>query len=392
MAMTMPPGYVAPIDDSNELCGHSGSIAALFGRADYAWHYRYGGVCTENTNALALLELPNLPQIPASSPPTIGPSVAFVEGGQAVLRTAWSEDAWLALLIGEHGKARNIRGHEQPDATSFLLYALGENFAIDSGYGRYDERARVAQARNHSLILVDEKGPPLGIDGILTDANAWLSEFVDEPPFRSVRVDTAYAGATIRRRLAMIGEDYFAVDDLAQSAAVRDYAWLLQANAGGTTDGALTLFDDGGLIERPLGQMRVWLQSDAGPPWISQETAEHNWDAGPYQTHAVLRGEVEAAAARFLSLLLPALSGENPPIVSAAAVGGRLVYQLQTPVYLDVLLAGPAGDFDLPPTGDFPGVLSTDAEFAWVRCDPAGYELLASRFLGGTYLDYTPPR
>jgi hypothetical protein len=391
LALIMPNGYAPPIDDSNLGCGNFGPVAALFERADYAWHYRTSPSCKENTHSLALIELSALDRMPDPVEPSGGPSVFWPEAGQAVLRTSWQPDALYALLIGEHGKARRSGiGHEQPDATSFLLYARGTMFALDSGYGSYRERHHTANAANHSLILVDEAGPR-GPTLVFADADAYLSEFVNEPLFRSARVDSRYENADVRRRLALVGDDYFVTDDAIVSDEPRDYAWLLHTNAGGTTNGVFRRAAYGATVNRPEGVMRVYVQSDSDELELDQQIAEHALSHSALDRHMVLRGELTAPAARFFAVYLIGATEATLPVAERGEADNPLAWIVASDEYVDATLSNAGGDFVFGPTPSFPGRVESDGELVWMRTEPETGALVASQQIGGTYFNYLPP-
>ena len=389
LAISMPNGYGPPIDDSNYSCGYLGPISAMFGRSDYAWLYRNSPRCTENTSSHAVLELAFLNQMPQPQEPSLGPSSFFYEGGQAVLRNNWSDQAHYALINGEHGRARiSGLGHEQPDATSFIFYAKGEMLALDSGYRGWDNRWPVIHARNHSLILVDDLGPSIGFLLGFVGVDSYLSEFEDHELFHSVKVDSHYRDADISRRVVLVEDDYFVTAEKVSSNKQRQFAWLLQANAGGTTDGQFTLLSDGALIERPNAVQRTYLQSDSGPIQFIEDEEEHGFHHGADDTHAVLRGEVNAQFAGYLGVHVTADESLNLPDVDAETLQDVLVYTIYGDDYLDLILMKTDSAFTYTPQLSGLGEVESDAELVWLRTDPDTYELVDSYYLGGTYMTY----
>jgi len=386
MALTMPSGPAAPLDDSNLSCAASGPLAALCERGDYAWQYRNSRDCRENTSGLALLELAFLDQMPAPQLPEYD-SIMLPEAGQAVLRTGWEADDLFTVLNGEHGTARLAGlGHEQADAASFMIHAFGEYLLIDSGYIGYDERRHVCRAENHNLILVDDEGPSIGLFYLLADADAWLSDFIDRPLFQAARVQSVYRETEVERRLAMIGDAVFVTHDLVAGDRPHRYTWLLHTNAGGSTDGEFHLTYGGAWIARPQAAMRLVLQSDA-PLVFAQGEDEHGFGHGAIETHAVLRAETTATTARTLGLYLPAADVTALPTVRDVSAGDLLVYLVEGEEVFDLVVAGDGNDylFDVP---DVPVVLQSDAGLAWVRYDPLTGAVLTADFCDGTYLEY----
>lgn len=390
IALVLPNGKAPPIDDANLSCGYNGTIAALFGRADYAWLYRDSLSCRENGSWHAPTELAFIENMPNPQLPEMGPSLIMENAGQAILRNDWTPDTHYALLIGEHGKARlSGIGHEQPDATSFIFYAMGDFFAIDSGYISWGDRMLVAPPENHNLILVDGQGPPFNFVYFLADSNAYLSEFIDEPPFRSVKVQTSYRGADVTRRLMLIGDDYFVTADLISSNRCHTYTWQLQTNSGGTTDGQFVLEPDGATQILPSGIMRTYIMTDANPINFYESEQEHGFTHSLRDYHTVLNAEVYTKEAAFLAVHPTAQNITELPVVNALELGNTLAYQVEGEDYSDVLIYNSTGDYFSEPVTDFDFSVESNAEFAWMRFDPSSGVLVDSQIIGGTYLDYS---
>jgi len=388
IALTMPDGRIPPIDDSFTSCGRSGAVAPVYDRGDFARHYFAEGDCQRAWTGLEILQLALFDQMPAPHEPDVL-SVCNQAAGQAVLRNDWSAQSHYALLNGEHGTARlSGLGHEHPDATSFILYAHGEMLALDSGYQSFGERMLVAPAENHNLILVDGQGPPMGLTIAWVGVDSYLTDFVDEPPFRSVQVATTYQQADITRRLLLIDDDYFVTTEIVEADAAHTYAWLLHANAGGTTDGTFTLETDGALIERPNGVMRTTLQSDAAPTFTEYEEEHGFVDGGEVQWHAVMRAEVQAARARFLGVHATAETVGGLPVIAPYAQTDVMAYFVEGEDFFDAVIVNEGGDFVVTTENGAPGRIESDASFVWLRADPDTQELLTARRLDGTYLLY----
>ncbi|MCZ7586311.1 MAG: heparinase II/III-family protein [Deltaproteobacteria bacterium] len=295
-----------------------------------------------------------------------------------------------AALNGEHDKARlSGIGHEQADATSFVLHALGEYFVIDSGYINWSERLRVAGATHHNLVLVDGEGPSLGLLYVFADADAWLDEFTDETAWRSARVYSEYEGASVSRRVAVVGEDYFITEERVAADAPRTFTWQSHMNAGGDTDGTFTPLADGALVERPLAVLRTYLQSLPGPPSFGTRVDEHAASHSVAGTHNVLTADVAADEARFLSLHLVAAEKADLPEVTNASAGELLINVVGGDGYLDAVISSPGGAFEIEPDEDI-GTIRSDAELVWVRVDPDAGALIDHQILEGTYFERDP--
>ena len=386
-AVNMPGGKNAPLDDSNLGCGYSSALARFANRPDFAWHVEQSGDCTDTVSALAIFELPFLDALPASELPPYH-SVAMPEAGQNILRSGWDGDAFFGLLNGEHGIARlSGIGHEQADATSFMLHALGEYFVIDSGYIGWSDRSRVCFADNHNLILADGAGPFNGLFYLLADTDAYLTDFVDEPPFRATRVESSYALTDVERWLLLIGEEYFVISDRIASFYTRDYTWQAHTLAGGDTDGVFTLTGDGAVVDRPQALMNIHVQARPEAALTEAEN-EHGYAHYEYHTHSVLQAHTQTDAANFLAVFAPGTDELAPPTVTAGGDDTRLAYTIAGLDFLDAVIAAEQTPYTLAIEGF--GTISSDAALAWIRIDPASGTVTGSNWVDGSYLDYSP--
>jgi Heparinase II/III-like protein len=370
MALSMPGGYAAPLDDSSLSCGQPGLIATLYDRPDFAWAYRETAKCTFAGSSWATLEWLYQPLSPAPAEPPYN-AVFMPEAGQAVLRTGWAATDLFALQNGEHGRARLAGiGHEQADATSFILHALGEFFVIDSGYPGYADRRHTCFGDNHNVILIDGAGPPIGLYYALADADAYLDDFVESPELQASRVSSTYAGANLERRLALIGDDYFITSDLVEAESEHTFTWLMHTLTGGDTDGVFTLLEDGVLLERPGGVLRTHIQSLPGPPDLREGENEHSLGHHAIETHAVLEAETSSQRTRFLAVHLPAGEAELLPTVTPFSDGSQIGFRIAGEDFVDVISAG--DDVALPP--GVVGDAGRAADMVWQRLDPLTLE------------------
>lgn len=262
-------------------------------------------------------------------PPDWGPTVFLPEAGEAVLRSDWGPDGVYMLLMGEHGDARNNGlGHEHPDATSFMVYAYGEMLALDSGHISWEQHELVNNARNHSLILVDGKGPPvekiivLGQTVILNvGVDAYLKDYYDTEGLDFCADSTTYwwVNVDIVRSVWFVDNRYFVVMDEVSGDATHTYEWLLHGNGGGTT---------GGTFERSEGSA-TWGQGDAEltayVPFpqgvtLSDGTEKHSFQYNQVLEHEYLKAAVTAKNTRYVSVLYPRRVSAPSPVVEALDV------------------------------------------------------------------------
>jgi len=241
------------------------------------------------------------------------PTAFMVEAGDAVFKDSWSRDAVYLLLKGEHGKARvNGRGHEHPDATSFVISAYGKLLAIDSGYIGFDEHSLVNRPGNHNLILVDGKGPPIKeYEGNIIEvgSDAYIEDFFTTDFLDGAEVRTSYEGVNFRRLALFPGKRYFIIaDDVDSESGPHTYSYLLHGNGGGSFS------MEGEIAGWHLEGAELWacfVSPEDGK--LSSGEALHSFNPGEKLTHTFVSYEASGEDLRYLSVLYPAREGEGHP-------------------------------------------------------------------------------
>ena len=392
--LRMPNGYGPPLDDSNLHCFAMGVVAALSGDGRFRWPMDQGSHCRNYTGDLAWEQMMLWPDMPTVQEPTDDELLWVNEpAGQAVLRSGWEIDDLYLLLNAEHRKARvQGMGHEQPDATSFIVHALGEFFIIDSGYIGWDDRWHVAGPENHNLILIDGKGPPRGL-GIGADSNAWLTEWEQAERLNWVTAESSWASHDLRRFAALVDNQYVAIADWVEGSGEHAFDWLAHTNAGGSTIGLFTLTDSGALVEHDGVFLHVGANSAPLQADLEEQEDEHGFGHGSIQTHSVLHAAVTTESPAFMALFVPSLESESAPVIhrltpcaNPTDCSAGLV--LETDDAIDFWAAARVGgliDQDLQSFG-LPGIES-DAEIAWVRFSPETHAVEFTWRKGGTYLN-----
>ncbi len=250
--------------------------------------------------------------------PSAAPTIFLPEGGHAILRQGWDRDDLRLHLLAEHDDARTAGGlHEHADATSFMIEAHGEPLALDSGYGRWEDRLLVNAAENHNLILVDGKGPPSPelIPPVGVDAAQGLE--VDTERLDAVQATTHYRNADIRRTVATIDDSWVALlDHVVPEQGSHDFEWLLHGNAGGSAGGAFELSGDGARWERAGGSLVAHLASGGGTLQIDSEEMPHGLAWGSMESHMTLRATASGTQALFATLLELPAAGAGEALVS----------------------------------------------------------------------------
>lgn len=270
----------------------------------------------------------DLAAIAATTPP--GQSVFLADEGTAVLRAGPGRADACAVLLAEHGSAREAGGgHEDVDALAFSLFAEEDALALDPGYPGWTQVEHTHAARHHNLVLIDGEGPRapgrrLGIfPWRARDVDAFLEptgpRTHDGRALDSVSGRTEYRRARITRTLTLLRGRALVVEDLVEARRPCDLTAQFHAGGGGTKPGRAAL--------TPLGlsfhtlvkavPVEVALATTRGLPRLElgQERDALGGDLSPAgrDRHAVLRGTVRAERARLLTLVTWGPAGGAAP-------------------------------------------------------------------------------
>ncbi|MSS71401.1 MAG: hypothetical protein EXS64_07915 [Candidatus Latescibacteria bacterium] len=296
------------------------------------------------------------PTVIPTPPDAEMPRVRHFRGrGLVDVRTGWGrEDAFLSFICDPTVPG----GHRQADRNHFSFHALGESFAVDSGYAleRLPDTTEVlrlgATGGAHSVPLVHGGMQRSGMAGAglrRVDLEGWACYIEGE-------AGEGYAGADrFTRRLACLpdpsGPGCVVIGDLLTLREPRttQFTWLLHTDAGNQvelTRDAVTLVG-GRAGHRCLVQIVT--------PWPGR------WGVETFSDHPRLRYDWFRPSLQALVLLAPFRKDEAPPrvtpFVSAEGIGLRVARG----GCVDVVLSAAAGQ-----TVEFEGV-TTDAAFTVVR-------------------------
>lgn len=298
----MPAGYGPNTDDSNLASAQLGVVAGLCDAPAAAWGWEFQGTSwfTGGSVMLHADSLLGWDAAPEGVAPEAGPMLRE-DAGWAVLRTGWERDSAYALLLGEHGLARESgSGHEHPDALSYLWAAGGHYLLIDSGYGNWAEHDEVNDAEAHNLFLVDGEGPGA--------ADAWVDEVRAEGEVQLARGHVSYGGVEWSRTLALVGEDVLVVLDSVEPDDGASHELALQSQ--GPND-SMSLAD--GLarwtVEEHELQLMVISDQDLS---LTQRSEQHAFSYSDYQQHGVLEASTTVnGSSRWLTVARVAMPGED---------------------------------------------------------------------------------
>jgi Heparinase II/III-like protein. len=342
--LTLPDGGLAPIDDGNVGFSHYFGLAPV-DPADapaFLWRWAHAPTPydTDGSVDLAADALANFDDSIAPAPPTGSPTRLDDESGTAVFRSDWNPDAVEVVAVGEHGAAMELgrdrdglgqiasAAHEQPDTGSYLMHAFGERLLLDPGYLTYEQRGLVGKAPDHNLVLVNGAGPgdPFiasilwtnGRDGLPgVDGQATLSGLADTPAWDRAQLDTAYAGAKLRRRFEFVDDRYLVTFDSVTANPGDAITWVTHGNGGGTSGGAFTPGAVGGRWEHGAARVDTGLATSAGATSLSTRTTNHEGANRELLTHTALDTTAVAtnAVTRSVSIAYPTHIGDAAPAI-----------------------------------------------------------------------------
>jgi len=346
--VTLPDGSKAPLDDA--FVGRSYPFGTAPRPADPAWAaafawrwahapepYRSSGNVDLAADAIV-----NFVDDLEPAPPPGSPTAFYLDGGQAVLRSDWSPEAVVALIVGEHDTASEFgldrdglgvapQSHEHEEPGSFLLHAFGERLLLDPGMIKFDFLNPLGRPAAHNLILVNGLGPQSYLDASMrwlfsardqrpvVDGHATLHDAHDGGFLDAVSVVTRYgpapdADATIRRRFLFPDHRYLVVaDDVDGSSGVAEITWLLHGNGGGSSGGDFEPTEAGGRWSRPRARIDSGIHFAQAEPRFDTAMSEHEIEGRLRRDHVVLRAHRDAARARAVQILYPTPATSTPP-------------------------------------------------------------------------------
>lgn len=323
---------------------------------------------------------------PTAAPPVVGGSAFFRGHDLSNFRAGdWDRpDTW-ALLSVTSGPL-SLAEHDQTDKGSFTFHALGQDFAIDSGYAQGDPKSDSTAA--HNYVLIDGKGQPgawascararahfIGgaVEGVHCDltkswANygAWSRHEAkgDWPVARADRYVVLLKDADLPP-IAVIA------DSMDVDRKPHDFDFLLHTKAGNEI--VLPAKGTTVLVQTPDGGPRLVVPfAAADTPSFSQDA----WQPRDGPSHPRLLARVKALDPGFLAALIPdsgdpkeAVRIGRVPLANSSAI--RLLV-LERGGKKDVIAAASREVAKVALAEFSSGEIETDAGLAVVRLDPAG--------------------
>ncbi len=339
-----PNGARPNFDDSFlDPCYFNGMLAEFFNDDTLMWDYVQSiepffiGSTSDNIDVEVICMCDQ--SYPGTTPPDFSPTQFMPDAGQAVFRSDWGEDAVYMCFLGENGQAREGgRTHEQPDNGSFIIYALGELLAMDSGYISWDKRDSVRYAKNHSMILVDGEGPPAATLTTAEGTDAMLGECFDTDGVDHAEEYTFYQDTYFQRTVSFLNDEFFVISDYVGASSTHDYSWLLHGNGGGSTGNGFSLGTNGSVYSVNDVDLNFFINSTHP---ITLDSYNDYHDDGTYNvpaTHAVTRAQVIADSTLFSAFLIPSIATTKDitftPINLGSCIGGTAEIGTEKAIHL----------------------------------------------------------
>ncbi len=360
LEMTLSDGSLAAIDDGNvgrsQYFGLFDLASPLADAFAFAWAEAPTPYETDGNIDLAADALIHYDDARVSPAPRAGSPTSFwVEGGNAIFRSAWGRDGMVAIVLGEpdvaaeFGRDRDGVGvspesHEHPEPGSFLLHAYGERLALDPGYFTFPTKSLVDRPQHHNMILVDGNGPAPHFGASLNwpetglenrppaDGLATLAANLDGDFLDATKVVTRYGRGwgvvpnqsipLFERRFLFADDRYLVLADAVTdpSGAESSWTWLVHGNGGETSGGDFEATAAGGRWTIRGARLDAGFAFADQSPDRATESALHE---GPHKaelSHTVLETSVVGSAARAVGFLYPTRSGATPPTLTELAL------------------------------------------------------------------------
>jgi hypothetical protein len=182
----------------------------------------------------------------------------------ASMRSAWGDPD--ALIVGFQAGQNHDGAHRHLDLGSFILDALGERWAIDSGVERETylrhlnkrqrwEFYRVRAEGHNTLVIRPDQGPDQELDAFAAiDFKSTSARAV-----AATDLSQAYAGRArrVRRTLSLLDRTYVVVADEVESDTPTEIWWFLHTKAD------IELNDDRRIATLHQNGKRLFAQIDA---------------------------------------------------------------------------------------------------------------------------------
>lgn len=331
-AILMPDGRFPALEDSYVDMGMP--ELALTGKSRYVVPLQVQGLAPGQLNSLTAqlrdvtvdMRAAYLAAQVAPTPRSRPTLTHLPASGNLVLQAAPDSAAIYLHLYGKGGAAQsNSGGHNQADATSFVLHAYGQLLALDAGYLSYNRRGEVGQAANHNMVLVDGAGPAIGSAGGANEAAASLPRAFAAAGLAFGEARTSYQNATITRKALFVRNRYYVLADFVQSAGPRRYTWQLHGSglAGGTAQTGLfhdALAQHEGTWEKNGARLTTHVATPGAGAMYRTATSAHELTYNTTEDHTTLLVEQAGTTqTQFLAALYPSELAATPAQITTTS-------------------------------------------------------------------------
>jgi hypothetical protein len=370
-AIRMPDGRLPALEDSYVDMGVP--ELALTGKPQYVKSMYFGkmsgtGMASELAQLrdvtvdmrAAWLAAAVAPTAPAHPALTVLPA-----SGNLIFRSGADSSATYLHVYGRGGLAQsNSGGHNQGDASSFILEAQGQLLALDPGYLSYARRAEVGAATNHNLVLVDGAGPALGAPGATNSAPAAIQRTFQTPQLSYGEVTTAYQNASLTRKTLFVRNTYFLLADAVSAAAPHAYTWQLHGYgleggtpATGTFAGDLAGHE--GSWQKNGVNLLAHVAATGGAATYTTATNSHETTYNTAENHTTLLVQQSGAAqTQFLAALYPYAA--QPPQVATTSQATTAALATIADGFIDVAFAQADSVLTTDTSGRLPQAVQAD--------------------------------
>jgi len=382
-AITMPDGRFPALEDSYVDMGMP--ELALTGQARYVQPLYLARLGSNQLNTLTAqlrdatvdMRAAYLAALPNPAPVTHPTLTHLPASGNLIFRSGSDSLATYFHVYGKSGAAQaNSGGHNQADATSFILHARGQLLALDAGYLSYNRRTEVGQASNHNLILVDGSGPAIGTAGSPNDAPVSLPTAFATPELAFGEARTTYQGATITRKTLFIRNQYVLLADFVVAPLPHTYTWQLHGYGleGGTSATGTfqaTFANEEAIWEKNGVQLRAHVTTPGPAPTFGKTTNVHELAYNTPENHTTLL--VKSAAStqtQFLAALYPGEAATDPAQFTTRSTAATAALTATDHGFRDAAFT--QSDTLLTTATGLPETLASDARLTFLSVDSTG--------------------
>lgn len=401
-----PDGLMPSIEDTYV---HEGfPELALLGNRTYYWpiESRYT-TAAQQLNSTVDMRANYLASVVPDFPIVLDFISSFPEAGNLVFNTLDDDYPFYFGLLAEHGTAlESGGGHDQADASSFMIMMGDEMMALDPGYVSYARRGEVGQATNHNMILVDGQGPEIGTPGEAGDAPATIEQAFHindvierRNSFGYGRITTSYQRANITRHVFFLHNRYAVVADWVAAINIEPhlYTWQLHGNGyahGDESTGTFATGDEAKEVTWSRNGRYLTahvITGSTGTARYSADTGIHESGYDQTDTHTVLRVRSQSTrSVGFVAGLLPDRADNPIDFESTFREGISTLISRVAGTHEIVSLGYDTTSRTLPAVDtDLPGEIQTDAPLVGFAIDPIDNEEPTLMFMHrGTDISY----